>query len=188
MLACFLVLWLIWKLCRYLFNLELFKTVKLGISINSCKHILNSCVAVWINMSIFWPHLAIRSILKNIRSIIWAASWQTNKVSVCPAKTQISLGIRPVWSESSLSAWSAWRKLGPLATYWAHSEFSDQTWRMPRLIWIFAGRTATLLVLSRGGSFSVTMTRFGDFQARFVKMIWCRILSTFQLNILHWKV
>ena len=36
-----------------------------------------------------------------------------------PAKTQISLGIRPVWSESSLSAW---RKLGPVATHWAHSE------------------------------------------------------------------
>ena len=30
---------------------------------------------------------------------------------VRPAKTQISLGIRPVWSESSLSAW---RKLGSL--------------------------------------------------------------------------
>ena len=42
-----------------------------------------------------------------------------------PAKTQISLGIRPVWSESSLSAW---RKLGSLATHWA-------------LIWVFAGRT-----------------------------------------------
>ena len=32
---------------------------------------------------------------------------------VRPAKTQISLGIRPVWSESPLSAW---RKLGSLAT------------------------------------------------------------------------
>ena len=27
---------------------------------------------------------------------------KTNKVTVRPAKTQISLGIRPVWSESSL--------------------------------------------------------------------------------------
>ena len=65
-----------------------------------------------------------------------------------PAKTQISLGIRPVWSESSLSVW---RKLGPLAAHWAHSEDSDQTGWVPRLIWVFAGRTATL-VLSRGGS------------------------------------
>ena len=43
-----------------------------------------------------------------------------NKMSVRPAKTQNSLGIRPVWSESSLSAW---RKLGSLVvTHWAHSE------------------------------------------------------------------
>ena len=52
-------------------------------------------------------------------------------MSVHPAETQISLGIRTVWSESSLSAW---RKLGSLATHWAHSEDSDQTGRMPRLI------------------------------------------------------
>ena len=33
---------------------------------------------------------------------------KTNKMSVRPAKTQISLGIRPVWSESSLrSAWAS---------------------------------------------------------------------------------
>ena len=50
-----------------------------------------------------------------------------------PAKTQISLGIRPIWSESSLSAW---RKLGSLAANWVHSEDSDQFWRMPRLIWV----------------------------------------------------
>ena len=41
-----------------------------------------------------------------------------------PAKTQIGLGIRPVWSESSLSAW---RKFGSLASHWAHSEDSDQS-------------------------------------------------------------
>ena len=40
------------------------------------------------------------------------------------AKTQISLSIRPVWSESLLSAW---RNVGPLTTYLAHSEDSDQT-------------------------------------------------------------
>ena len=56
------------------------------------------------------------------------------KWHVRPAKTQVSLGIRPVSSESSLFAW---RKLGSLAT---HSEDSDQTGRMPRLIWVFAGR------------------------------------------------
>ena len=44
----------------------------------------------------------------------------------------------PVWSESLLSAW---RKLGSLATHLSASEDSDQTGRMPRLIWVFAGRT-----------------------------------------------
>ena len=88
------------------------------------------------------------------RKIEWCASSEprhdkTNKVNVRPAKTQISLGIRPVWSESSLSAW---RKLGSLATYRAHSEDSCQTGRMHRLIWVFAGRTVTLLFLSCRGS------------------------------------
>ena len=76
---------------------------------------------------------------------------KTNKMSVRPAKTPISLGIRPVWSESSLSAW---RNLGSLDTHWAHSEDSDQTGRMPRLIWVFAGRTLILLVLSCRGSYN----------------------------------
>ena len=57
------------------------------------------------------------------------------KWHVCPVKTQISLGICPAWSESSPSAW---RKLGSLA----QSEDCDQTGWMPRLIWVFAGRTS----------------------------------------------
>ena len=68
---------------------------------------------------------------------------KTNEMAVCPAKTQLSLGICPVWSESWLSAW--W-KLGSLATHWAHSEASDQTGWMPRLNWVFAGCTIILLV------------------------------------------
>ena len=59
------------------------------------------------------------------------------KWHVHQSKTQISLGIRLVWSESLLSAW---RKLGSLATHWEYSKDSDQTGRMPRLIWVFAGR------------------------------------------------
>ena len=59
-----------------------------------------------------------------------------------------------VWSESSLSAW---RKLGSLDTHSAHSEDSDLTGRMPRLIWVFAGRTVILLVLSWCGSFYLIM-------------------------------
>ena len=63
---------------------------------------------------------------------------KTNKMSVCPAKTQISLNMRPVWSESSLCA--HWVAKDP-SFLRADSEDSDQTGRMPRLIWVFAGRT-----------------------------------------------
>ena len=55
----------------------------------------------------------------------------------------------PAADQSSLSAW---RKLWSLATHWAHCEDSDQTGRMPRLIWVFAGRTLIMLVLSCRGS------------------------------------
>ena len=74
---------------------------------------------------------------------------KTYNVAVRPAKTQIRLGIRPVWTESLLCA--QWVAKDPSFLH-ADSEDSDQTGRMPRLIWVFAGRTLTLLVLSRGGS------------------------------------
>ena len=59
---------------------------------------------------------------------------KSTKWHMRPAKTKISLG----WSESSLSTW---RNHGSLATHWVQREDSDQTGRMPRLIWVFAGRT-----------------------------------------------
>ena len=74
---------------------------------------------------------------------------KTNKMTAHPAKTQISLGFRPVWSESSLSAQLVAKDPSFLP---ADSEDADQTGRMPRLIWVFAGRTVTLLVLSCRGS------------------------------------
>ena len=49
---------------------------------------------------------------------------KTNKMSLRPAKTQISLGIRPVWSESSLCA--QWVAKG-LRFLHADSKYSDQT-------------------------------------------------------------
>ena len=67
-------------------------------------------------------------LIKQCCFIVWEYCWaqkieprhdKTNKVSVRPTKTQISLGIRPVWSESSLSAW---RNFGSLATYWTQAK------------------------------------------------------------------
>ena len=65
--------------------------------------------------------------------------YKTNKMSVRPAKTQISLGIHPVWSWSSLC--TQWVAKDPWFLH-ADSENSDQT-----------GCTLTLMVLSCRSSF-----------------------------------
>ena len=63
---------------------------------------------------------------------------KTNKISLCPAKTQISLGICPVWSESSVcTQWVAKDRS------FFHQSLSDQSSLSARAI---------LLVLSWGGS------------------------------------
>ena len=79
---------------------------------------------------------------------------------VQPAKTHISLGIRPVWSEFAVclkkvwvlatqtvhnkdwSDWTdaslqVWKRFGSLATQNLQREDSDQTGQMARLIWVF---------------------------------------------------
>ena len=64
-------------------------------------------------------HTSLQKTQTYIKIIIEPPHDKTNKMTVCSVKTQISLGIRTVWSESSLSAW---RNLGSLATHWAHSQ------------------------------------------------------------------
>ena len=58
----------------------------------------------------------------------------------------------------------------------ADSEDSDQTGRMPRVIWVFAGRLATLLVLTQGGSFGVCL--------RMPRLIWVFAGRTLTLLVL----
>ena len=74
---------------------------------------------------------------------IWAATWQNQQNECVPS-------IRPVWSESLLCA--SWVAKDPNFLH-ADSEDADQTWGMPRLIWVFAGHTLILLVLLCRGSF-----------------------------------
>ena len=71
-----------------------------------------------------------RSILRHFKNIKgWVASWQNQQSGMCSQRRLTS-------------AWASdWRSTEPLATHWAHSEGSDQTRLMPRLIWVFAGRT-----------------------------------------------
>ena len=76
---------------------------------------------------------------------IWTASWQNQQNGICA-----QWRLRSAWAsaKSDQSSLCAWRKLGSSAMHWAHREDSDQTGRMPSLIWVFAGRTVILLVLS----------------------------------------
>ena len=55
-----------------------------------------------------------------------------------PTKWHVSQCIRPVWSKSSLC--TQWVAKDPSFLH-ADSENSDNTRRMPRLIWVFAGGT-----------------------------------------------
>ena len=93
----------------------------------------SSSVIHTFKLEYLWGHLT------NLDQILYEPPHdKTKKVTVHPAKTQISLGIRPAWSESSLCA--QWVANYPSFLH-ADSEGSDQTGRMPRLIWVFAERT-----------------------------------------------
>ena len=94
----------------------------------------------YFNLSKFhiWAGLHVKRCLSLKRTTNEPQHDKTNKMSVRPANTQISLGICPVWSESSVCA--QWVPKDPGFLH-ADSEDSDQTGRMPRLIWVFAGRT-----------------------------------------------
>ena len=93
----------------------------------------NRSLIIWKtgDLNLFVPHMS--------RLMTKPTKWH-----VRPVKTQISLGIRPVWSESSLSAW---RKIGSLANHWVHSENSGcPGWSESSL------GAVILLVLSCAGS------------------------------------
>ena len=78
----------------------------------------------------------------NEKIVFWHA--HLNRLVTKPTKWLCAQRrLRSVWvsTQSDQSSLSAWRKLGSLATHWAHSEDSDLTGRMPRLIWVFAGGT-----------------------------------------------
>ena len=88
---------------------------------------------------------------------------------VSPAKTQILIRV------------SAWRRLGSLAIHWAHSEDSDQTGQMPRLIWVFAERTCHLMVLSWGGP------PHNETEMMALKSIWACTYQNQQNECTQWR-
>ena len=85
--------------------------------------------------------------------------------------------IRPVRWESSLCA--QWVAKDPSFLH-ADSEDSDQTGRMPRLIRVFAGRTAILLVLSCRGSNEYYSTAPSP-QKEVIEKTWMQIYVCYEI-------
>ena len=114
---------------------------------------------------------------------------KTNKMACAPTE------LRSTWAsaQSDQSLLSPWKKLRFLATHWVHSKDSDQTGQMLRLIWVFAGHTCILLVLTCTGSISMKQSnRKLQNLFHFSKMVenlssvphplksWCIYLSPFR--------
>ena len=93
-------------------------------------------------------------------------------------KTQISLGIHPVWSESLLCA--QWVAKDSVLLH-GDSEDSDQTGRMRRLIWVFAGAQSRIHRNRNRGLHgrNLSSTYFHDFYTR-----WKSLKSTPFLDII----
>ena len=119
---------------------------------------------------------------------IWAATWQNQQNNCAPSEDSDQPGHLPsllrVFAVRMKKAWV----LGyPLATHWAHSADSDQTEWMPRLIWVFAGLSVILFVLSCVGSFIVCLmgwfwcVLFVLFVIVFFVCICCLILVLFSI-------
>ena len=68
------------------------------------QHTLYHMKKIMLLPTYFIWRLILYSIVWNVVYYIWATAWQNQQNDVRPVKTQISLGIRPGWSESSLSA------------------------------------------------------------------------------------
>ena len=78
-----------------------------------------------------------------------AAAGQNQQNHLCAQQRQISLGIRPVWSEYSLSTW---RNIGSSATHWAQAKTLIRLGGCPGWSESSLGTQIILLVLSWGSS------------------------------------
>ena len=90
----------------------------------------------------FWDHAQpkLDSLYANLT--IELSHYKTNKMTCASSDDSHEPG-RPT-SLIRVFAVHMKKKLGSLATYWAHSKDSKQTERTPRLIWVFAGRTGNV--------------------------------------------
>ena len=107
------------------------------------------------------------------------------KWHVRPTKTQISLGIHPVWSESSLSAW---RHLGSLATPWAQVKTLIRLGGCPGWSESSLGAHVILLVLSWGGSYLGCITPWWNQTCSNFRIITAIFLQVFKFSVFLWPL
>ena len=97
-----------------------------------------------------------RTLCKTLRYIS-AALWQNQQNGLCAQQRLRSAWASAHFDQSLHCAQLRAQCLFVCLFFHADSEDADQTGRMPRLIWVFAGRTVILLVLSWSGSFVIHM-------------------------------
>ena len=126
----------------------------------------------WAHILFCWFRRAAIQMFQNARYwnnliCIWAVTWQNQQIGMCAQRR-----LRSAWAsaQSDQSSLSAWRKLRSLATHWAHREDSDQSGRMPRLNWVFAGRTCHFVgfVTMRLFFFSNASFVVGQYKMRYI--------------------
>ena len=99
---------------------------------------------------------------------------KTNKMTMRPAKTQISLGIRPVWSVLAVCMTNAFGGELPIAYIERTAKTLIRLGGCPG--WsVFAGRTVILLVLSWGDSICVYAIKFREIRTLRTPMINCSL-------------
>ena len=106
------------------------------------QRLWSDCADAQADLSLRWSHKFFLCKFCRAQKIVfdnWAISWQNKQNGMCAQRRQRSTFFQPL-AVYSLRC-SHEKKVLSLATHWAHSEDSDQTGWMPRLIWVFAGRT-----------------------------------------------
>ena len=110
----------------------------------NCKiYNFSNCFNKWCSFIVNYGNTSL--LIWNKFRVKWATSWQNQQNGMC-AQQRLRSAWASAQSDQSLHCPHEER------SHWAHSKDSDQTGQMPRLIWVFAGHTVILLVLSWGGS------------------------------------
>ena len=107
-------------------------SLMIHLTVITLRHLKNVNYIKYVMLVLLTPTHAPKHKLVSFRLHLSRLMTKSTKRYVRLAKTQISLLSRVVAVRMNIRY---------LATHWAHYEDSDQTGRMPRLIWVFAGRT-----------------------------------------------